>query len=158
RRKAARNTLDRPGFGVTRDGYELLVGVPEIAAVTGARVATREIGARIVELTGAGRLERLARLPERIQLSQVIAAFADPAAAADPLNVPFAIGESALQPVALATRTAPNMVVLGRQLCGKTTALAAFGQAIASRLTPEQAQITIVDPKTSLIGKIQGPQ
>ncbi|EUA56716.1 ftsK/SpoIIIE family domain protein [Mycobacterium xenopi 4042] len=25
-RKAARNTLDRPGFGLTRDGYELLVG------------------------------------------------------------------------------------------------------------------------------------
>ncbi len=31
-RKAARNTLDRPGFGVTRDGHELLIGVPEIIA------------------------------------------------------------------------------------------------------------------------------
>jgi type VII secretion protein EccCa/type VII secretion protein EccCb len=157
RRKAARNTLDRPGFGVTRDGYELLVGMPEILGATGERVATREIGARISELTGAGRLEKLARLPERIPLTAIVEAFADSAQAADQLNIPFGIGESALRPVALATRTAPNMLVLGRQLCGKTTALAAFGQAIISRFSPEQAEITIIDPKTTLIGKIQGP-
>ena len=157
RRKAARNTLDRPGFGVTRDGYELLVGVPEIVASSGARVTTRELGPLIAGLTGAGRVERLARLPERIELSQVIAAFADIADAADPLNIPFAIGESALQPVALATRMVPNLLVLGRQLCGKTTALAALGQAIVSHFSPEQAQISIIDPKTSLIGKVQGP-
>ena len=95
--------------------------------------------------------------PSGLQLSQVIAAFADTAAAADPLNIPFAIGESALQPAFLPTRTVPNMLVLGRQLCGKTTTLAAFGQAIISRFSPEQAQITIIDPKTSLIGKIRGP-
>ncbi|HTQ21269.1 type VII secretion protein EccCa, partial [Mycobacterium sp.] len=131
RRKAARNTLDRPGFGVTRDGYELLVGVPEIAAATAGRVPTREIGPLIANLTGADRLERLARLPERIELNQVIAAFAGAADAADPMNIPFAIGESALQPVALATRMVPNLLVVGRQLCGKTTTLAALGQAIA---------------------------
>jgi type VII secretion protein EccCb len=157
RRKAARNTLDRPGFGVTRDGYELLVGVPEITASSGARVTTRELGPLIAGLTGAGRVERLARLPERIELSRVIAAFADTADAADPLNIPFAIGESALQPVALPTRMVPNLLVLGRQLCGKTTALAAVGQVIVSRFGPEQAQISIIDPKTSLIGKIQAP-
>ena len=38
RRKAARNTLDRPGFGVTREGHELLIGVPEITGPTGERV------------------------------------------------------------------------------------------------------------------------
>ncbi|WP_454561722.1 type VII secretion protein EccCb [Mycobacterium haemophilum] len=157
RRKAARNTLDRPGFGVTRDGYELLVGIPELTTPTGERVATREIGALIADLTGAGRLEKLARLPERIQLSQVIGTFVDAAAATDPLNIPFGIGETALKPAFLATRRVPNMLVLGRQLCGKTTTLAAFGQAITSRFAPDQAQITIVDPKTSLIGKIQGP-
>jgi type VII secretion protein EccCa/type VII secretion protein EccCb len=157
RRKAARNTLDRPGFGVTRDGYELLVGVPEITGAIGERVLTREIGSVIADVTGAGRLEKLARLPDRIQLSQVVAAFADTAEAADPLNIPFAIGESALKPAVLWSRSVPNMLVLGRQLCGKTTTLAAFGQALTGRLSPEQAQITIIDPKTSLIGKIQGP-
>ena len=70
--------------------------------------------------------------------------------------MPFAIGESALQPVALTTRQVPNLLVVGRQGCGKTSALAAIGQAITARLSPEQAQITIIDPKTSLIGRIPG--
>ena len=62
-----------------------------------------------------------------------------------------------MQPVALSLRTLPNMLVMGRQLCGKTTTLAAIGQAITQRFTPEQAQITVIDPKTTLIGKIRGP-
>ncbi len=35
RRRAARNTLDRPGFGLTREGHEMLVGVPEITGTEG---------------------------------------------------------------------------------------------------------------------------
>jgi type VII secretion protein EccCa/type VII secretion protein EccCb len=156
-RRAARNTLDRPGFGLTGDGYELLVGVPEVTGTKGERVGTRGVGSLIAGVTGSGKVERLSRLPERVPLSEVIAGFAATAAAADLLNIPFAIGESALQPVALPTGIAPNILVMGRQLCGKTTTLAAFGQAITSRLTPEQAQITIIDPKTTLIGKVRGP-
>jgi len=86
-----------------------------------------------------------------------MASFSDSAAASDPLNIPFAIGESALQPVALPAKTLPNVLVVGRQLCGKTTTLAAFGRAVTERFTPEQAQITIIDPKTTLIGRIRGP-
>ena len=157
-RRAARQTLDTPGFGITRRGYELLVGVPEIAGPDGQRIPTRQVGRVVAGLTGADKLETLARLPERVPLSQIVAAYADTAEAADALNIPFAIGESALQPVALPTRALPNLLVMGRQLCGKTTTLAAIGQAIMSRSAPEQAQITIVDPKTTLIGKVQGPQ
>ena len=155
-RKAARNTLDRPGFGLTRDGYELLIAVPEVTGTEAERVGTRGVGALIAEVTGTGKVERLSRLPERIALSEIIAGFAETPAGADPLNIPFAIGEGALQPVALPTRALPNLLVMGRQLCGKTTTLAAIGQAITSRFSPEQAQITIIDPKTTLIGKIQG--
>lgn len=72
------------------------------------------------------------------------------------MNIPFAIGETALRPVALPTRVVPNLLIVGRQSCGKTTALAALGKTIVERLTPEQAQITIIDPKTSLIGRVQG--
>jgi DNA segregation ATPase FtsK/SpoIIIE-like protein len=76
---------------------------------------------------------------------------------ADALNIPFAIGESALQSVALRTGRVPNLLVVGRQGCGKTTTLAALGQAIAAQLSPDAAQITIIDPKTTLIGRIQAP-
>ena len=156
-RKAARNTLDRPGFGLTRDGHELLVGVPEVTGTQGERVGTRGVGSLIAEVTGTGKVERLSRLPARVSLSEITAAFAQTAQATDPLNIPFAIGESALQPVALPMRLTPNILVVGRQLCGKTTTLAAFGRAITERFTPEQAQITIIDPKTTLIGQIRGP-
>ena len=120
-------------------------------------MATRGIGSVIGQVTGAGKVERLSRLPERVLLSEIVEAYEQTAEAADPLNVPFAIGESALRPVALSTRLTPNMLVMGRQLCGKTSTLAAFGQAITKRFTPEQAQITVIDPKTSLIGQIRGP-
>ncbi len=156
-RRAARQTLDRPGFGVTRTGHELLVAVPEILGPDGGRVSTREVGRLIAAQTGADRVECLARLPERIALGDIATAFAAIPDAADPFTIPFAIGETALQPVALPARQVPNLLVVGRQGCGKTTALAALGQSIARRLTPEQAQITIIDPKTALIGTIQGP-
>ncbi|OHU93101.1 type VII secretion protein EccCa [Mycobacterium talmoniae] len=156
-RKAARNTLDRPGFGLTRDGYELLVGLPEITGADGRRLGTRHVGAVVGAVAGTDKVETLARLPERIPLTRIVTAYAGTAAAADPLNIPFAIGETALQPVALPARLVPNMLVMGRQLCGKTTTLATFGQAVLSRFGPEQAQITILDPKTSLIGKVVGP-
>ncbi len=120
-RKAARRVLDRPGFGLTRGGHELLVGLPEIIGPDGRRTGTRRIGDVIADVTGAGKVETLARLPERVPLGQIVAAFASAPEAADRLTIPFAIGESALQPVALPSRAAPNMLVMGRQLCGKTT-------------------------------------
>ena len=156
-RRAARRVLDRPGFGLTRSSHEMLMGVPELTGTNGERIGTRQVGAVIAAVTGAGRVETLARLPERIALSDVVNAFAQTPDGGDLLNVPFAIGETALQPVGLPLPTMPNLLVVGRQGCGKTTALAAFGQSIMSRFSPEQAQITIIDPKTSLIGKMQGP-
>lgn len=154
-RRAARQTLDRPGFGVSRTGHELLIGVPEIVGPDADRVATRAVGAVIAAQTGAGKVETLARLPERIPLRDIISAHG--AGATDPgdvFDVPFGLGESALKPVALPMRRVPHLLVVGRQGCGKTTALAALGQAVAARLSPDLAQITIIDPKTSLIGRI----
>lgn len=156
-KRAARNTLDRPGFGLTRDGYELLVALPEITGADGKRVTTRDVGARVAEYTGVGKVQRLSRLPGRVLVRQIFEAYQQTADPAEPLNIPFAIGESALQPVVLPARIVPNMLVVGRQLCGKTTTLAAFGHGIACRLTSAQAQITIIDPKTTLIGRIRGP-
>lgn len=145
-RRAARHTLDRPGFGVSRTGHELLVGLPDLVGPDGIRVGTRGVGALIAGQTGVGKVDTLARLPQRVALRDLISA-----GASDPFSIPFAIGESALSPVLLAT---PNLLVVGRQGCGKTAALASIGQAITARLSPEQAQITIIDPKTSLIGRI----
>jgi type VII secretion protein EccCa/type VII secretion protein EccCb len=156
-RKAARRVLDRPGFGITRQSHELLVGRPEIIGPNGDRIGVRQVGDVIAGVTGAGRVETLARLPQRVGLRELVTAYAATPGSADPWNLPFAIGETALQPVALAARTTPNLIIVGRQGCGKTSTLAALGQSVISRLSPEQARIVIIDPKTSLIGRVQGP-
>jgi len=159
-RRAARQTLDRPGFGVTRQGQELLIGVPELIGSSGERIATRGIGEVLSSTSGAERLGTLARLPERITLREVLSSHAGGSErddTADAFGIPFAIGETALQPVVLDTLHTSNLLIVGRQGCGKTSALTAFGQSIADRLSPAQAQITIIDPKTALIGKITGP-
>ncbi len=154
-RRAARQNLDRPGFGVTRTGHELLIGVPETRGPDGARVATRAVGAMIGAQTGTGKVEALARLPRQVTLREIIGAFGVAAPdTEEALSLPFGLGESALRPVALATRQMPHLLVVGRQGCGKSTTLAAIGQSITARLSPEQAQITIIDPKTSLIGRV----
>lgn len=153
-RRAARQTLDRPGFGLTRTGHEMLVGLPEIRGADGIRIATRQVGAVVAAQTGAMKVQTLARLPERISLRDIIARHTAASAGADALDIPFAIGESDLQPVVLTAAQAPHLLVVGRQGCGKTSVLAGIGQAISARMTPEQAQITIVDPKTALIGRI----
>ncbi len=156
-RRAARRVLDRPGFGVTRQGHELLVGRPEIVGPDGEVVGVRGVGDVIAGVTGAGRVEQLVRLPQRVPLRDLVAADAALPGGGDPWSIPFAMGETALQPVALNTRNTPNLVIVGRQGCGKTSTLASLGQAVMNRLTPEQARIIIIDPKTSLIGRVQGP-
>lgn len=164
-RRAARNTLDRPGFGVTQGGQELLIGVPEVIGSDDERVGTRQVGAVIAGYTGVCRVETLARLPQEVALRNIIAAheasveqvIADSGAVIgqDYMDIPFALGENALAPVVLPCSQVAHLLVVGRQGCGKTTTLAAIGQAVAARLTPDQAQITIIDPKTALIGKIR---
>ncbi len=49
---AARNTLDRPGFGLTRHGHEILVGIPEIVGPSGQVIPVRQVGAMIAGSTG----------------------------------------------------------------------------------------------------------
>jgi len=156
-RRAARQTPDQPGFGVTRSGHELLIGLPELLGRDGARVAARDVGSVIAELTGVGKVETLVRLPARIALRDILIGHRTGASGAESLDLPFAVGESALQPVVLQTGRLPNLLVVGRQGCGKTTTLAALGQSIATRLSPDHAQITIIDPKTTLIGRLAGP-
>ncbi|WP_343710120.1 type VII secretion protein EccCa [Mycobacterium sp.] len=156
-RKAARNTLDKPGFGLTAHGHEWLVARPEMTGADGSRTTAREVGALVTAMAGATRVDKLARLPDHVRLDQILGMFSETAEAADARNIPFAIGESALQPVWLPTGATPNLLVIGRQLCGKSTTLATFGRAIISRFSPQEAQISIIDPKTSLIGRITGP-
>jgi type VII secretion protein EccCb len=155
-RRAARNTLDRPGFGVTRRGQELLIGRPVITGPNGELIETRSVGAALVTRTGLQKPAPLVRLPECISMAEVSTAYQRRPNRPDALEIPFAIGESRLQPITLAASASANLLVVGRQGCGKTSCLAAIGQSIADHIPADRAQITIIDPKTSLIGKVRG--
>ena len=154
-RRAARRTLDRPGFGLTKTGHELLVGVPEVLGPGGERLSIREVGALISAQTGAAKVETLARLPQRVRLAEIVDSFAS--ADDEVFNIPFAIGESALQPMALppaGTQPAgggPSRLRQDHSSGGRR-------RGDCCQVVPEQAQITIIDPKTALIGRCRGPR
>ncbi|EUA07983.1 ftsK/SpoIIIE family protein [Mycobacterium kansasii 732] len=159
-REAARRTLNRPGFGLTDSLHELRVGIPALAdPATGELVNVTDVGERIAEVAGVTKHASLQRLPQRVELKAILelqAAHASP----DDLSIAFAIGERhQLQPVPLRLRESPGLMILGRQGCGKTTTLVAIGEAIMSRFSPEEAQLTLIDPKTAPHGlrDLHGP-
>src|SRR6202012_68244 len=43
----------------------------------------------------------------------------------------------------------PGVMILGRQGCGKSISLVAIGEAVMSRFSPEEAQLTLIDPKAA---------
>ena len=149
-REAARRTLNRPGFGLTDSLHELRIGIPALSdPATGAPVDITNIGARIAEVAGVTKHASLQRLPQRVELKAIL----DYEAAhprGDDLSIAFAIGERhELRPVPLPLRESPGLMILGRQGCGKTMTLRAIGEAVMSRFSPEEAQLTLIDPKTA---------
>jgi type VII secretion protein EccCa/type VII secretion protein EccCb len=159
-REAARRTLNRPGFGLTDSLHELRVGVPALVdAATGTPVEVTDVGARIAEVAGVTKHANLQRLPQRVELKAILEhEAAHPSG--DDLSIAFAIGERhQLGPVPIRLRESPGLVILGRQGCGKTTALMAIGEAVMSRFSPQEAQLTLIDPKTAAHGlrDLHGP-
>ncbi|BBX99035.1 type VII secretion protein EccCa [Mycobacterium lacus] len=159
-REAARRTLNRPGFGLTDSLHELRVGIPALAdPTTGELVNITEVGARIAEVAGVTKHASLQRLPQRVELKAILE-HEGARPSGDELSIAFAIGERhQLGPVALRLRESPGLMILGRQGCGKTTALVAIGEAVMSRFSPEEAQLTLIDPKTAPHGlrDLHGP-
>lgn len=159
-REAARRTLNRPGFGLTDSLHELRVGVPALAdPASGTLVGITEVGGRIAEVAGVTKHATLQRLPQRVELSSILDYDAGHPSDDGP-SIAFAIGERhELGPVPLKLRESPGLMVLGRQGCGKTLSLVAVGEAVMSRFSPEEAQLTLIDPKTAPHGlrDLHGP-
>lgn len=148
--EAARRTLNRPGFGLTESLHELRIGVPALADPgTGELVGITDVGARIADVAGVTKHASLQRLPQRVELSAIVEHEAVHQGG-DDLSIAFAIGERhELGPVPIKLRESPGLMILGRQGCGKTTALVAIGEAVMNRFSPQQAQLTLIDPKTA---------
>lgn len=127
-----------------------LAGVPALADPgTGELVGITDVGARIADVAGVTKHASLQRLPQRVELSAIVEHEAVHQGG-DDLSIAFAIGERhELGPVPIKLRESPGLMILGRQGCGKTTALVAIGEAVMNRFSPQQAQLTLIDPKTA---------
>ena len=158
-RDSAKRTVNRPGFGLTESLHEILVGLPELTAVDDARLGTRELGARVAQVAGVTKHATLKRLPDAVALVHISAhdlAQRPPERTAP--SIAFMIGEQHdLLPVPLMLSDYPGMMILGRARCGKSATLAAIGEAVMARFTPQEAQITLIDPKTGPLRDLHAP-
>ena len=146
-REAATQTVDRPGFGLNPALHEILIGVPELVAPDGSRVDTRGLGARVAQVAGVDKHTTLKRLPAAVALADIVNYDLGNRGQDGAPGIAFMIGEQHdLLPVPLMLDAHPGMMILGRRTCGKSATLMAIGEAITARFTPEQAQITIIDP------------
>lgn len=153
-RDAARHLADwnHPGFAITRSvggspSNEMLVGVPEITdPQTGQRLMAAQAAPLVAAAAGTEQYFGVKRLPQSVPLSRL----AEGVVPDGRWRIPFAVGETALQPVCLDLDASPNALAVGLKGCGKNWLLETIMSVIAARFTPEQVQITVIDPAGSL--------
>jgi S-DNA-T family DNA segregation ATPase FtsK/SpoIIIE len=137
RRRARQLAHIPPGRGLMRDGKEMVIAVPPVAAEsTTARWAGR--CAPAIEL-----------LPLRVPHDTV--ATAGPRAT----QIAVGLGERDLQPVVLDFAEQPHLVVLGEAECGRTSVLRLLCREIVRTNTADSAQIEIVDFRRTLLGVVE---
>jgi len=160
-KKVPRNA---PGRGLTKAGMHLLIGVPELgerpasaatdAAASTGRVATRDIGPLIAQVSGIQKAATVSRLPESVPFEEVLRL-------AQPVTrrslIPFGLSETDLGPAYLDIADHPHAVAVGAPRSGRSNFLRVLCRAITSLYRPEEAQILVLDPRRTLLGVVQGP-
>ncbi len=153
-----------PGRGLTKAGMHLLIGVPELAERSGSdaarraapadRVAARDIGPLIAQVSGIQKAATVSRLPESVPFEEV-------QRLAQPIIrrslVPFGLSEADLGPAYLDLADHPHAIAVGAPRSGRSNFLRVLCQAITSHYRPEEAQILVLDPRRTLLGVVQGP-
>lgn len=71
--------------------------------------------------------------------------------------IPFAVDATMGETVSLDLSQRPHFLTVGRARAGKDNVLAAVAQSLMNIYTPEQLQIHVIDPASTLVGRITGP-
>ncbi|MCH9700643.1 MAG: type VII secretion protein EccCa [Actinomycetia bacterium] len=136
-RRRARGLADRPpGRGITREGRELAIALPDPV------LARRRDGcaAPPVEL-----------LPDRIDHRALLGMTAPPR----PDEVVLGLGERDLTPLAVDVAEHPHLLVLGEGECGKTALLRLLCTELVRSRSPLEAQLEIVDYRRTMLGVVE---
>ena len=144
-----------PGRGLTKPGMHLLIGVPELGErPDGVRVATRDVGPLIAQVSGVQKAVTVSRLPESVPFEEV-------QRLAQPVTrrslVPFGLSEADLGPAYIDIADHPHAIAVGAPRSGRTNFLRVMCRSITSMYRPEEAQILVLDPRRTLLGVVQGP-
>ncbi len=124
------------------------------AAPEPERVATRDIGPLIAQVSGIQKAATVSRLPESVPFEEV-------ARLAAPITrrtlLPFGLSEADLGPAYLDIADHPHAIAVGAPRSGRTNFLRVTCRSITSLYRPEEAQILVLDPRRTLLGVVQGP-
>ena len=143
RKRARQLAQSPPGRGITRDGSELVIALPQLDAASADRLRTRY----------AGRVALPVRLlPTRVAHDELIAAATEPRSVTQVL---LGTGETELRPVAVDFAAESHLVVLGEGECGKTTTLRTLCHEIVRTNTANSAQLFIIDFRRTLLGVVE---
>ena len=151
RKRARQLGVCPPGRGVSVEGREFLVALPRLDGSTDPTTIPAALAA-IGQTLRAQHPDAVApavrMLPARVTLSGV----ARPRPA---LQVPIGLGERELAPVLVDFGEQPDLVVLGEQGCGKSTALRAICRELAAANDATAVQLFVVDFRRSLLGAVE---
>lgn len=156
RRVAEELKLDNrgPGHGLSMAGYPLLVGRPELADWKGQRVTDAEgVGQAVAEVAQVDDMGRVARLPERIDLAEVLAMMA-PGTSGGAHRVPIGLSEQTMAPAFIDFDAYPHVLVTGLEKSGRTNFLRVLCRGIMDTYSTEEAVIAVIDPHRKLAGVV----
>jgi DNA segregation ATPase FtsK/SpoIIIE, S-DNA-T family len=138
RRRARQLSHLPPGRGITRDGKEMVIALPQVD------------GSAIAQWAG-----RRAPSIELLPLHLPHGAVAAVCRTHTTTQVVLGLGERELQPVVLDFAEQPHLVVLGETECGKTSALRLLCREIVGTNASDSVQIEIVDFRRTLLGVVE---
>ncbi len=148
-RKLADNVPEnRPGRGVSRDGFHFLTALPRIdggGAGDSLNDGIQKMCRMIAENWKGPRAPQVRMLPDVLPATRL------PTPAETGMRIPIGIDEDTLSPVYLDFTTDPHFLAIGDAECGKSNLLRHITTGITSRYTPEQARIIFIDYGRSLL-------
>ena len=131
RRRARELGARPPGRGLTRDGKELVLALPEVSGVRHRPDGRR---ARPVEV-----------LPARVDQHRIIRSG----------EVVLGLGERELSPVTVDFARHPHLLVLGDGECGKTAAMRLLCTELIRTAAPTCVRIELVDYRRTMLGVVE---
>ncbi|GAA5063071.1 type VII secretion protein EccCa [Nocardia callitridis] len=161
RRSAALVPVGRPGRGLTPDELHLLIALPRLDSQTDPGSMSEGVAVSrqaMEQLWGKRKAPEVRMLPLRFSREYLLEQVAERGIEVSPTRVAVGLGENALEPLVLDFGADPHLMAFADVESGKTTLLRNIAMGIIENATPEQARITMIDYRRTMLGVVEGEQ